>query len=247
MRHTLLIYFLFSSLFSTECSAPLLGAAHSGAPGEVNCSGCHSGVINSGPGIVDYLIGTGNSFYSSSEILTIILSIEESNLNQFGFQTVALRSSNNANAGNFIITDEDETRLIEDDHNGTDRLYVGHTICGADTDNPGSKQWTFQWQAPEDNIGDIEFYLSAISTNHNHSTSGDNTYIQIINLSYNETISGDLNQDLFVNVLDIVQLVGIILGNIDMEPHHLGSSDLNNDGQLNVIDIVSLVNLIIGN
>ena len=65
MRYTLLIYFLFSSLFSTECSAPLLGAAHSGAPGEVNCSGCHSGVINSGPGIVDYLIGTGNSFYSS--------------------------------------------------------------------------------------------------------------------------------------------------------------------------------------
>ena len=251
MRYTLLIYFLFSSLFSslfsTECSAPLLGAAHSGAPGEVNCSGCHSGVVNSGPGNVDYHIGQGNGYYSPNEMLTIILSIEEDNLNQFGFQSVALRSSNNTNAGNFILIDEDETRLIEDDHNGTDRLYVGHTVCGADTDTPGSKQWTFQWHAPEENIGNIEFYLSAIATNHNHSTSGDHTYIQIINLSYNETIPGDLNLDLIVNVLDVVQLVGIILGNIDTEPYHLGSGDLNNDGQLNVVDIVSLVNLIIGN
>jgi hypothetical protein len=58
---------------------------------------------------------------------------------------------------------------------------------------------------------------------------------------------GDLNQDSIVNVLDIVQLVGIILGNIELEPHHLESGDLNNDGQLNVVDIVSLVNLILSN
>ena len=236
-----------SLLFGDACSAPLLGAAHSGAPGEVNCTGCHSGVVNSDSGNVNYLIGSSNNFYSPNEILTIMLSIEEDNINQFGFQTVSLRSSNNSNSGNFIITDEEETRLIEDDHNGSDRLYVGHTICGADTDTPGNKQWTFQWQAPEYNIGDIEFYLSAISTNHNHSTNGDNTYIQIINLSYNETILGDLNQDLIVNVLDVVQLVGIILGTIDLEPYHLERGDLNNDEQLNVIDIVSLVNLILGN
>ena len=130
----------------------MLGAAHSGAPGEVNCSGCHSGVVNSGPGIVEYHIGYGNGFYSPSEILTIILSVNEGNLNQFGFQSVALRNSNNENAGNFILTDEDETRLIEDDHNGTERLYVGHTICGADTDTPGSKQWTFQWQHTHNSI-----------------------------------------------------------------------------------------------
>ena len=44
-----------SLLFGDACSAPLLGAAHSGAPGEVNCAGCHSGVVNSGSGNVNYL------------------------------------------------------------------------------------------------------------------------------------------------------------------------------------------------
>lgn len=229
-----------SLLFGDACSAPLLGAAHSGAPGEVNCAGCHSGVVNSGSGNVNYLIGSGNNFYSPNEILTLILSIEENNLNQFGFQTVSLRSSNNSNSGNFIITDEEETRLIEDDHNGTDRLYVGHTVCGADTDTPGYKEWSFQWQAPNQDIGDIQFYLSAIATNHNHSTSGDNTYTQVITLSYNETISGDINNDGILNILDVVLQVNLVLAD-EYEP----AGDLNEDGLLNVLDIVLLVNIIL--
>ena len=149
MKYSIFVLvFLLSILFSTECSAPLLGAAHSGAPGEVNCTGCHSGSVNSGAGILDYQIGTSNGFYSPNELLTIILSISEDSLNQFGFQTVALHSGNNTNAGEFMLINEDETRLIEDDHNGTDRLYVGHTVCDADTDILGSKQWSFQCQAP---------------------------------------------------------------------------------------------------
>ena len=130
---------------------------------------------------------------------------------------IALRSSNNANAGTFFLTDPVETRLIEDDHNGSDRIYVGHTVCGADTDTPGSKQWSFQWQAPNQDFGDINIYLSTIATNHNHSLNGDHTYTQIITLSANTIILGDLNGDSVINVLDVVQLVGIILENIDPE------------------------------
>ena len=71
-----ILLFTNITLFANPCSAPLLGAAHSGAPGEVNCAGCHSGSINSGPGEINYQIGAGNGHYTPDEIISIILSYE---------------------------------------------------------------------------------------------------------------------------------------------------------------------------
>ena len=45
------------TLFADPSSAPLLGASHSGALSKVNCTGCHSGSTNTGPGTINYLIG----------------------------------------------------------------------------------------------------------------------------------------------------------------------------------------------
>ena len=236
----ILLFFINLTLFADPCSAALLGAAHSGAPGEVSCAACHSGSSNSGPGSINYLIGNGTSSYSPSELYTILFSMEEDNVNQFGFQTVALKASNNTNVGTFSLTDTDETRLIEDDHNGSDRIYVGHTICGADTDTLGVKQWLFNWLAPDSDVGDIEFYLSSLATNHNHSTTGDHTYTQVITLSYNETILGDLDGNGTINILDVILLINMILNS---NPQDLG--DINNDGSVNILDVVQLVNIIL--
>jgi len=166
------------SLFADPCSAPWLGASHSGAPGEVSCTGCHSGSANSGPGNINYLIGNGTSTYSPNELFAIVFSMDEEDVNQFGFQTVALKSSNNSNAGTFSLIDEENTRLMS----GMGRTYVGHTVCGADVDPPGSIQWSFDWQAPGSDVGDINFYLSSLATNQNHSTSGNISTSQKIQL-----------------------------------------------------------------
>ena len=166
--------------------------------------------------------------------------MEEDNVNQFGFQTVALKASNNTNVGTFSLTDTDETRLIEDDHNGSDRIYVGHTICGADTDTLGVKQWLFNWLAPDSDVGDVKFYLSSLATNHNHSTTGDHTYTQVITLSYNETILGDLDGNGTINILDVILLINMILNS---SPQNSG--DINNDGSVDILDIVQLVNIIL--
>ena len=232
--------FINLTLFADDCSAPLLGASHSGAPGEVSCAGCHSGNSNSGSGSINYLIDNGTSNYSPNELYTILFSMEEDNVNQFGFQTVALKASNNTNVGTFSLTDTDETRLIEDDHNGSDRIYVGHTICGADTDTLGVKQWLFNWLAPDSDVGDIKFYLASLATNHNHSTTGDHTYTQVITLSYNETILGDLDGNGTINILDVILLINMIL-NSNLQD----SGDINNDGSVNILDVVQLVNIIL--
>ena len=242
MRLSLTILLITNfSLFADSCSAPLLGASHSGAPGEVSCTGCHSGSANSGPGNINYLIGNGTSTYSPEELYTILFSMEQDNVNQFGFQTVALKDSDNSNIGTFSLTDEENTRLIEDDHNGSDRIYVGHTVCGADADPEGSLQWSFTWQAPESDVGDIKFYLSSLATNHNHSTSGDHTYTQVLTLSYDDMVLGDLDGNGSIDILDVVGLVNIILGVFPANP----AADLNQDGIINILDVVLLVNMIL--
>ena len=176
---SVVLLLLISTSQGNPCSAPNLGAAHSGAPGEVNCAGCHSGVVNTGPGTVNYNIGDASFHYSPGELYTLYLTMMQDDVNQFGFQTTALKSSNNTTAGTFTLTDTENTKRLY----GNNRVYVGHTVCGADAYPAGSQQWSFQWQAPDSDVGDINFYLSSLATNHSHSSYGDDTYVQTITLS----------------------------------------------------------------
>ena len=56
-----------------------------------------------------------------------------------------------------------------------------------------------------------------------------------------EMISGDVNLDGDINVLDVVALVNVILDFTISE-----NADINLDGEINVLDVVELVNLILG-
>jgi len=58
---------------------------------------------------------------------------------------------------------------------------------------------------------------------------------------YRNQILGDINSDSTVNVLDVVILVSIILGNGE----ETLNSDVNLDGNINVLDVVTLINLIL--
>ena len=67
------------------------------------------------------------------------------------------------------------------------------------------------------------------------------TYEECSLTCFNDSSLGDLNDDNFINIVDVVQLVNLILDNDSY--NEVG--DLNFDGVLNVVDIVSLVNLIL--
>ena len=60
-------------------------------------------------------------------------------------------------------------------------------------------------------------------------------------------IVGDLNSDSQVDILDIVIMVNIIVGNADLTENLLESSDLNDDGFIDVLDVVTLVNIVLEN
>ena len=56
---------------------------------------------------------------------------------------------------------------------------------------------------------------------------------------------GDVNDDGEINVIDIVLIVGFIIGQNSPTDSEFLASDYNEDGQLNVVDIVSIVSLIL--
>jgi len=56
---------------------------------------------------------------------------------------------------------------------------------------------------------------------------------------------GDLNGDTILNILDVVTMVGFIIGTTDLNPPYDVAADMNTDGIVNVLDVVILVNFIL--
>jgi len=56
---------------------------------------------------------------------------------------------------------------------------------------------------------------------------------------------GDVNLDGVVNILDIVQTVNYILGNLIFTPDQILQADFNQDSDVNILDIVQTVNHIL--
>lgn len=52
-----------------------------------------------------------------------------------------------------------------------------------------SLSWTFHWQAPPTNVGEITLYLAGLASNHSHSLSGDDTYTLSIRLVPDSMVS----------------------------------------------------------
>ena len=62
---------------------------------------------------------------------------------------------------------------------------------------------------------------------------------------FNAGIAGDVNGDLIVNILDIVQVVGIILDTLDYTDSQFAAADFNGDSIVNILDIVQIVAIIL--
>ena len=63
-------------------------------------------------------------------------------------------------------------------------------------------------------------------------------------ISFNEYLLGDINGDLFVNILDVILLVNMALGS---DPPNLSTGDINFDSEINILDVVNLVSMILDN
>ena len=147
-------------------------AGKTGAPGEVNCTGCHAGTANDGSTTSGIAFSGTNSEYQPGVTYNMTLSINNGS-SKNGFQVVALENAGNTNAGALIVTDATNTASVT----GLGNTYINQTASGA-TQN----SWNFDWTAPSSNIGDVTFYYSYNVTNSNGGNNGDQIYLGQLSL-----------------------------------------------------------------
>ncbi len=146
-------------------------AGKTGAPGESNCTSCHSGSTQNGSAenILTVLDANNNpvTSYTLGAAYTVTLGLS-SNPSKKGFQATALKTSDNTMAGSFTGT-SGNTFV-----NGSAKKYANHT---SQSNTSATALWTWTWTAPATNVGDVKFYVASNKANGNNQDNGDMIYL----------------------------------------------------------------------
>ncbi len=150
-------------------------AGRSGAPGELNCTACHSGSVLDGSlqnSLAVTLNGDTVSAYEPSTTYTIRVSIA-TNPPKKGFQATVL-DGNNQFAGTFTAL---TSTAISSGSSG--RKYANHKLAST---SPGTSVWEWEWTSPDVDKGPLKFYLATNEANGNGQNTGDKIYLSQHNL-----------------------------------------------------------------
>ena len=181
---------------SASASGPTPG--HTSAPGEANCTACHSDFpVNSGTGSVTITGVPAN--YKPGQQYQITVRTTEVGAIIYGFQLTAVDSTG-ARAGTYTLPTQMPARLqLDEGFIGNNfRQYIEHTVDGILPAQFDFNQWTFTWTAPATSVGKIGFYASGNAANSDGGTGGDNIYttskISLSNVA-NANFDGDSKSD----------------------------------------------------
>lgn len=146
----------------------------SGAPGEQNCTSCHSGATQSGTNenllVINNDIGFGITQYTPGATYTVNLTMA-SNPAKKGFQVTALNAANTM-AGNFVAGAN--TQLKTATISGGQRKYATHK---SSSNTSATQTWNWTWQAPATSEGAVTFYVATNKANNNNNDNGDVIYL----------------------------------------------------------------------
>lgn len=127
---------------------------HTGAPGEVTCSGCHaSNPANDGVGSIS-LTSSGFQTYQSGSEFSMILKMKRPGAEVFGFSVTAINE--NGDTGGDILVQDSATTFREE----LSRVYISHNAAtSTESFGQDSALRTFTWIAPDTSEGPITFYF----------------------------------------------------------------------------------------
>jgi len=156
----------------TDANGPAGGKT--GAPGEQNCTSCHSGATQNGSTenqlIINNDIGFGITQYTPGATYTVNLSMA-SNPAKKGFQVTALNGANEM-AGNFVAGAN--TQIKTATISGGQRKYATHK---SSSNTSATQVWNWTWEAPATEQGAITFYVATNKANNNNNDNGDVIYL----------------------------------------------------------------------
>jgi hypothetical protein len=171
-----------------------------GAPGENLCSGCHSTFAeNSGNGTLS--ISGFPSSYDPLIIYALTVTLSDPGQSRWGFE-VAVKDSNNLQAGTLTITDA--TNTVSGLSSGITYVKQTSTGCHAGTAN-GPVSWNLSWTAPAAGTGKVYFYVSGIAADNSSDDAGDYGYHtsqqvpeKTTGVSDNDNADGSARPDRFI-------------------------------------------------
>lgn len=158
-----------------------------GAPGEANCTQCHSGSVLDGSTenqitVVNASFQTVTS-YNPGETYTVTLQLA-SNPAKKGFSSTVLDDLNNSMAGSLSGMGIGGT--VDFQNAGQTRDYVSHT---ASSNTSAVTLWSWNWTAPAVDAGDVTIYVAANSANDDGATSGDAIYVSTTTLGSTASVT----------------------------------------------------------
>ncbi len=170
-RILLSIFILFIVLFlpvkalTNGKGAP---ASNTGAPFNDTCAadGCHDNAMaNTGAGSIS--VTTPDAF-RPGETISFTIKVEQAGASRFGFQAT-IRPVNDTLrfTGEFILG-------LNTDFSDAIGRYITHDDA---LEADGSAEWTFQWKAPDEDIGNIIIYVAGVAGNGNGKNTGDDVYV----------------------------------------------------------------------
>lgn len=149
-------------------------AGYTNAPGESDCTSCHSGTLQISGTNYNNISLTGDftgGGYIPDSTYTITLTYTHTGKRKFGYQLTCLDGQDKM-AGSFtLVSGNNKSRINSASILGGNRSYLNQTSAG--TSGTGSITWEFKWTAPATNKGDVTFYTVVNSTNNVSGNAGD--------------------------------------------------------------------------
>ena len=173
-----------------------------------NCTGCHSGTINSGTGTATITTNIPTSGYSIGSTYTITLTGVKAGCTKFGFELTAEKG--NSKTGTFLITNSTETKFAT----GTNNTAVTHKTAG----NSGNttKSWSMDWTATAKTNVSTTFYAALMFANNNGNNNGDNVFTtslvaneEIVNAIDNLSIKNDFTFNTATKTIETQKTVDV--------------------------------------
>jgi len=142
----------------------------------MTCVGCHTSYpLNPDPRGALALEGLPDHYALGGHYaLVFSISHPDNDRLRWGFQVTAVDATTLHMAGHFAVTDALTTQIRAGGPGG--RTYMEHSAQGTGMGQRGGQRWSFEWVAPDQDVGDVAFFGAGNASNIDGAMTGDRVF-----------------------------------------------------------------------
>jgi len=173
-----ILIFIYSQSFTNAQQPPAGRTGCNIGTAETTCgaSTCHNNTPNSGTGSVSITYSDSNLEYVPGDTYDMTVTTSESGKVKFGFE-ITVVDANGDSVGKFIIPNGVNNVSAPAGGAINHRRYLGHKNASA------TNSWSFQWQAPVTDRGQLTFFAAGNCANGNGQSNGDHIYTTSLSIT----------------------------------------------------------------